>query len=299
EEQDPNNKLLDTLSDIKGGKIYPVLLNSKYVKEEKDRGLNNFNYSENDTVKYLNEVEAPWSSSYSYAVKNPEQIHILGTKQDIEGFKKFVVNSSTQAAPAVQTTTPTTEDFMEATPDATAMLLQMMGESQEEAQPQSAVAMQPGQFVKFNNETFIVTKVNTNGTIQIYNPLLEGVNAKKSVSVNNLQPLDGKAEVVTHKNAEYLVTPKSTIISLTTNKAMQWDENNGDRREILAKAQNQRSTNIDLQNLNMTADVVNTLYEQSNKRLSKDIFAQAAITLVANLRSTTPADQILEKIKCL
>jgi len=61
----------------------------------------------------------------------------------------------------------------------------------------------------------------------------------------------------------------------------------------------QSSLELDLQNLNMTTDVVNTLYEQSSKRLSKDIFAQAAAAIVANLRSTTPTDQILEKIKCL
>jgi hypothetical protein len=275
-----------------GSNVYNAILNIKNPVETDT-------WSDTPSTDGFDGINRLYDDFTELVVFEPEQIHILGNKQDIEGFKQFVVNPSTQAAPAVQTTTPTTEDFIEATPDATAMLLQMMGESQQEAQPQSAVAMQPGQFVKFNNETFIVTKVNTNGTIQIYNPLLEGVSAKKSVSANNLQPLDGKAEVVTHKNAEYLVTPKSTIISLTTNKAMQWGEDNGDRREILTKAQSQRSTNIDLQNLNMTADVVNTLYEQSSKRLSKDIFAQAAVAIVANLRSTTPTDQILEKIKCL
>lgn len=306
--------------------IFPLMFKIKdvtYLLQGVDDQVGYSNFGESMVRAIVGSGTSGLSGTTARYVAIPASINsgmlspIAYPKQEIEKYLNYVKRTSklsVVAAPApeaqpattppttqpsAQPTTPTTEDFVEATPDATAMLLQMMGESQQEAQSQSSVAMQPGQFVKFNNETFIVTKVNTNGTIQIYNPLLEGVSAKKSVSANNLQPLDGKAEVLTHKNAEYLVTPKGTIISLTTNKAMQWGKNNGDRREILAKAQSQRSTNIDLQNLNMTADVVNTLYEQSSKRLSKDIFAQAAVAIVANLRSTTPTDQILEKIKCL
>jgi hypothetical protein len=41
-----------------------------------------------DGYKYVNEVED--KGSISYVVFEPEQIHILGSKQDIEGFKNFV-----------------------------------------------------------------------------------------------------------------------------------------------------------------------------------------------------------------
>ena len=102
--------------------------------------------------------------------------------------------------------------------------------------------IEPGRYVKFNNETFIVTKINVNDTIQIYNPTLEGTAAKKSVAMRNLQLLNGKAEIVKHKGSSYIVTPKETIISLTTNKAMNWGEENGDRKEILLKSKDKATT---------------------------------------------------------
>jgi hypothetical protein len=96
--------------------------------------------------------------------------------------------------------------------------------------------IEPGRYVRFNNETFIVTKINVNDTIQIYNPTLEGAAAKKSVAMRNLELLNNKAEIVKHKGSSYIVTPKETIISLTSNKVMNWGEENGDRKEILLKS---------------------------------------------------------------
>jgi len=58
---------------------------------------------------YKNKLED--SDSNSYVVFEPEQIHILGGKQDIEGFKKFVNQSNeVKAAPDVLPTS--TEDFI-------------------------------------------------------------------------------------------------------------------------------------------------------------------------------------------
>jgi len=90
EQVDKENVLLDNLAKIKEGKIYPVLLNSRVISIQKDKGLNKFDYSQGDTIKYLNEVEAFWNKSYSYAVKNPEQIHILSSKKDLEMFRNFI-----------------------------------------------------------------------------------------------------------------------------------------------------------------------------------------------------------------
>jgi hypothetical protein len=102
--------------------------------------------------------------------------------------------------------------------------------------------IEPGRYVRFNNETFIVTKINVNDTIQIYNPTLEGAAAKKSVAMRNLELLNNKAEIVKHKGSSYIVTPKETIISLTSNKAMNWGEENGDRKEILLKSKDKATT---------------------------------------------------------
>lgn len=93
--------------------------------------------------------------------------------------------------------------------------------------------MEIGSFVKYKGETYIVTQFNENGTIQIYNPLLEGASAKIPVSKGNVEVLSSKAKIVNYKDSNYIVTPKGTIISLTSNKAMNWAENDGNRIAIL------------------------------------------------------------------
>jgi hypothetical protein len=103
--------------------------------------------------------------------------------------------------------------------------------AQGKSQPSNTI--EPGRYVKYKGETYIVTKINENGTIQIYNPEKEGTGSKKSVSKNNLTPTDALADIVEYKDKKYIVTPKNTIISLTTNKKMNWGENNEDRKAIL------------------------------------------------------------------
>lgn len=96
----------------------------------------------------------------------------------------------------------------------------------------------PGQYVKYNNETYIVTQENTNGTIQIYNPNLVGASSKISVSKDKLTALNSKAKIVEHKGVNYIVTPSNTIISMTSNKVMKYLENDGNKKAILEKAGN-------------------------------------------------------------
>jgi hypothetical protein len=94
-------------------------------------------------------------------------------------------------------------------------------------------SMEIGSFVKYKGATYIVTQFNENGTVQIYNPLLEGAAAKIPVSKANVEILSSKAKIVNYKDTDYIVTPKGTIISLTSNKAMNWAENDGNRIAIL------------------------------------------------------------------
>jgi len=95
-----------------------------------------------------------------------------------------------------------------------------------------------GQFAKYNGQTYLITKENSNGTFQIYNPTLSGVNSKLSVSKDNLEVLKSSAKVINYKGSDYLVTPANTIISTISNKEMKWDAKNGDRINILSLAEN-------------------------------------------------------------
>lgn len=74
-------------------------------------------------------------------------------------------------------------------------------------------------------------------------------------------------------------------------------------REMLIEAgllENPTSqVNIDLDNLNLTQEVMDLLYEQSSKRDTKQKFAETVAEIVANLRASFTPQEILEKIKCL
>jgi hypothetical protein len=75
-------------------KSYPVILNVNNIKTTNDLGddaqwedkIKELKF--NEGFKYKNKNEDIGSDSY--VIKEPEQIHILGNKQDVEGFKKFV-----------------------------------------------------------------------------------------------------------------------------------------------------------------------------------------------------------------
>jgi len=187
---------------------YPAILNiKKGVKEssilstkfshiegmlEKSQAYRNYKKSlianNNDGI-----ISPSISGANNITVFESEQIHILGSKQDIEGLKSFVNSLETvQAAPAQASVTQVSQEDMTGMQDATDMLMNMMSSTPAEQQ-----------------------------------------------------------------------------------------------------------TELDMNNLNLTQPVVDYLYSQSSKRLSKDNFRQAAAAMIANLRASTPTDQILEKIKCL
>jgi hypothetical protein len=88
--------------------------------------------------------------------------------------------------------------------------------------------------VVYNNETYILTKKNANGTWQIYDPNKTGHASKKSVAERNLTMRKEKARVVGYNSGNYLVTPNNSIISLTTNKLMMWAENDPQRLGVLS-----------------------------------------------------------------
>jgi hypothetical protein len=104
-------------------------------------------------------------------------------------------------------------------------------------QSQAPQTIEPGRYVKYKGQIFIVTEMKEGNLVQIYNPNLEGAKAKRQVSKENIEPMDKKAAMVTYKEVPYMVTPKGTIVSLVTNKAMRWGDENGDRKAILILAQ--------------------------------------------------------------
>jgi hypothetical protein len=123
------------------------------------------------------------------------------------------------------------------------ILANVKGEQKGEAAEKEVPKLQRGRYVSYNGNTYIVTQQNDNGTWQIYNPLLEGTDAKISVAEANMKPLNMIAKIVEYKDSEYIVTSKNTIISLKSNKMMKWAENDGNRKAILGLA-SQNSTII-------------------------------------------------------
>ncbi len=110
--------------------------------------------------------------------------------------------------------------------------------------------IKPGRYVEFMGQTYITIKAVGSSQIQVYNPLAEGAASKKAVSKANVKVLQDQAQLVSYRDAEYLVTPKKNIISLTSGKMMKWDSENGDRIAILKLADNNTTLNqSDIDNL--------------------------------------------------
>ncbi len=61
----------------------------------------------------------------------------------------------------------------------------------------------------------------------------------------------------------------------------------------------EQQLSLDLQDLNLTPQVLRYLYEQGRKSLGKKEFAKAVTDMIASMRATNTNEQIIEKIKCL
>ena len=164
--------------------------------------------------------------------------------------------------------------------------------TQTEAVVPESVIIEPGRYVTYEGQTFIVTKILPNGTIQIYNPTLTGAGSKRAVKIDNLTPRVEKAKFTTYRGSQYMITPKSSIISIQTMKEQKWSENSGDRKGVLLSI-------MDIENLNLTDDVLMHLYNESSKTKTFETFRKEAIPLINNLRVSTSNSDIAERVKCL
>lgn len=89
---------------IYGEIINPAIINAKnrYIPEGLDE-IREIEYLNKEDKKYLKSKGFDYSLIYKneYVVFEPEQIYILGSKQDIEGFRAFVKQSTTEVKPGV------------------------------------------------------------------------------------------------------------------------------------------------------------------------------------------------------
>jgi hypothetical protein len=115
----------------------------------------------------------------------------------------------------------------------------------EETPVVTAEQLEVGQYVEYQGTTYIVTKFNKNGTIQLLNPLDDSEKGKVSVAAKNIKPTKFKGTIVEYRNIKYIVTSKGQIISLSSNRAMKWPENHGTRRHILSLANDAESGRVE------------------------------------------------------
>ena len=191
----------------KDGRVYPV------TREQMDKLITNnpsviFLLSPADLIKLTNVLTTDEINNAKINI-NDTINKIISTGTDVviypEGFgdsaKKFFDNIGAAEGPKKQVTTE--------------------------------YPIEPGRFVTNNGVTYITIKKNDNGTWQVYNPNATGANSKKSFAESNLTTSFIKAVKVRYRDADYLVTPKDTIISLTTGTKMDWKDNDGNRIAIL------------------------------------------------------------------
>ena len=170
------------------------------------------------------------------------------------------------------------------------------------ASAEKVLSLEPGRYVKYNGGTYIITKPLEGDKVQIYDPTQEGAKAKRGVSKNNVTPMDAKGHIVTYREKQYIVTAKDTIISLTTNKAMNWGAENGDRKAVLELRDKQLNVSTtleeDLKNLNLTPQVLLYLYNRTGKKTPFEQFVNQAKTFVSIGQANLSNEEIIKNLEC-
>lgn len=88
-----------------------------------------------------------------------------------------------------------------------------------------------GHYVNYKNNTYLIAE-DRGSLALIISPKTKLQVSKAKLIATYLRP----ATKVTYLDHEYLVTGKGTIISLQTNKVMQWTKQHKERQEILTLA---------------------------------------------------------------
>ena len=99
---------LNRIKDYGKNKVNTIInskepLNFKNISNDRARVLSNITYekAKKYTDRSIDSVIADYDLYKDYIVFEPEQIHILGSKQDIQGFKEFVTQQSTNVKPTI------------------------------------------------------------------------------------------------------------------------------------------------------------------------------------------------------
>lgn len=91
----------------------------------------------------------------------------------------------------------------------------------------------------------------------------------------NLAVQQGRAVVVEYRNAKYVVNNIEQIISVTTGKMMQWEEGNGDRKQILREAYHKLKALQNKQSIIQTTNIKNNEADQhqeaTNSRIANNL----------------------------
>lgn len=248
------NKLLNFGFSAQDGKALQDHVKNISMKTDDYEASGFFMYSNTDGISENQEVPP---SSYGYEGQNVDEgpyfIEESGFMSDEEAakFARPKKNDGTKTSDQL-TSSNGINGLEDATKqrDEAAKLVQQAAQQFPAAseQPTATPQLEIGRYVKYNDETYIVTQFNDNGTIQIYNPTKEGSNAKKSVAKKNLKPLIDKAQIVSYQETgkpepvDYIVTSQNNIISLVTNKIQEWPAENGNRKAIIALADKVRKS---------------------------------------------------------
>jgi hypothetical protein len=306
--------------------------------------------------RYINQVEDKGSTSY--VVFEPEQIHILGSKQDIKGFEKFVnkpIVSDNQYN--VQLNLQNLESTIE---DVVTKKLQekifRIGKVLFEKIELDNVNIH----VKKNSETEFSIAIDNKGT-SIFGTLSAVLDfQKRDLDSNEIYSPNPKGFILweTFLKSEVASMPKAKVIvdnrfdiALGTLKAL---KNNGiesihfpqsfsedfkkeysqflkqdfssvgfandadsfaktikisidDLVSVITAVNSQlkisqhsaNSVQLNLQNLELTNEVIDYLYNVSSQRLSRESYGKEAYKLVTNLKGSLTKEEVVEKLKCL
>jgi len=133
-----------------------------------------------------------------FVVFEPEQVHILGSKKDIEGFKEFVnqtpVQSSSEGQQTIQKPVQTTS---------VSKKTGMFNPSDK--------TLKPGAVVTYNNKKYILWNINNANKAQLIQT--DGTKFSGTPNLDKLT-VDGNYPIANYNGTDYIVTNNGNIYSL-------------------------------------------------------------------------------------
>lgn len=111
----------------------------------------------------------------------------------------------------------------------------------EKKQSKPVSLFEPGRYVVYSGETYMIVRSVKEGMWEIYNPRKTGIGSRLTVREKNLQALNEKGTIVEYNGKRYIVTAKEEIIDLSDFQRKSWSSTDKNRVAVLKLAKDKNN----------------------------------------------------------